>query len=309
MSVMITGGTGFIGAYIARKLIEQGREIILFDISPRLDLFKDLMESKSVKIVKGDISDIRDILINIKRHSVEEIVHLAYMHLTESEEKPWKAFSVNCGGVLNVFEAMRIANIKRVVYVNSVAVYGPSRYYDEYPVDEDTPPRPTTIYGVCRALDEFMAQHYHRKYGLDIVGIRPGGIVYGLGMIVHEWVKNMVEKSLLGEPVKVPYGNQRVDWQYVKDTANAFILALNAKNLKHTIFNTCGDVRTVREAAEIVKRFIPNAKIEIVDEGELPFPYLFDIKRAKEELGFEPHYTLEKGIKDYIETVKLQKGG
>jgi nucleoside-diphosphate-sugar epimerase len=306
---MITGGTGFIGSHIARKLVEQGRDVLLYDLLPRYDLIEDLIKSQSIKVIRGDVSDIKDILINVKMHGVEEIIHLAYMHLIESEEKPWKAFSVNCGGVLNIFEVMRIADVKRVVYVNSVAVYGPSRYYDENPVNEDTPPRPTTIYGACRTLDAFMAQHYYRKYGLDIVGIRPGGIVYGPGMVVHEWVRNMIEKSLLGEPVKVPYSDQKVDWQYVKDTANAFVLALNAKNLKHRIFNTCGDVRSVREAVEIVKSFIPNAKIEVINEGELQFPYLFDIKRANEELGFKPYYTLEKGVKDYIEAIKLQRGG
>jgi len=305
MSIMITGGIGFIGSHVARKLVEEGWDVVLFDFLPKFDLIEDI--KNKVKIVRGDIADITDLLTNIRKHSVEYIIHLAYMHLIESEEKPWKACRVNCGGHLNVFEAMRIADVKKVVYVNSVAVYGPAKYYEGKPINEDTPPRPTTVYGMCRAFDAFMGQHYHEKYGLDIVGIRPGGIVYGPGMAVHTWFRDMIEKSLLGEPVKVPYGNQRVDWQYVKDTVNAFILALKAKNLKHRIFNTCGEVRTVREAAEIVKRLLPSATIEVEDKGELPFPYLFDIKRAREELGYEPQYTLERGIKDYIDTIKSQK--
>jgi len=308
ISVMITGGTGFIGSYVARKLVELNYEVILVDISPRFDLIKDII--KKVKVVRCDISDIIDLLTNVKKYNVEYIIHLAYLHLVESQEKPWKALKVNCGGLINVFEAAKNMDVKRVVYVNSIAAYGTAEYYGEKPINEDTPLRPTTVYGACRAFDTFMGQYYYDKYGLDVVGVRPGGIVYGLGMVVHSWFRDLIEKSFRGEPVKVPYSDQKVDWQYVKDTANALILALDAKNLKHRIFNTCGEVRTVREAVKCVKQLIPGAIIEVDKNKKIEpyFPYLFDITRAREELGFEPQYTLEQGIKDYIDMLRERKG-
>lgn len=306
MSFLVTGGTGFIGSHLIRELVERGQSVIAFDYAPNIVAISDVKEK--VEVVRGDVLDVTELLNTIKKYDVKYIIHLAYLLIPESQEKPLKAIKVNCEGTTNVFEAARVMDVKRVVWASSVAVYGPAEYYGGKPVNEDAPKRPTTVYGACKVLNEFIGEHYYNLYRLDNIGLR-FTVVYGPGRTrgATAFASELIENPALGKSVKVPYGDQKIDWQYVKDAVKAIILACKVRQVKDRIFNTCGDLHTIREAAEYVRKLIPDAAIE-VESGTMGWQMNFDITRAKEQLDYSPSYTIEKGIREHINIVRSRAG-
>lgn len=304
MAILVTGGTGFIGSYLVKELLGRGEDVVVYDLFPNTDLIREVADR--VELVRGDILDSVELLRTIKSHGVEDIFHLAYLLIADSREKPSLALRVNCEGLNNMFEVARIADTGKVVWASSTGVYGPAKYYTG-PVDEDTPTKPTTVYGACKVLNEFMGSYYFETYGLDNIALRPT-VVYGAGRKRggFTFANDLVEYPALGKPTKVPFGDQEIDWQYVKDVVKAFILAYRTKNPEHRVFNVGGEVHTVRQAADCVRKFIPNAIIE-VESGELGWVSRYDTTRAREELGYEPSYTLERGVEDQIKTIRAMK--
>lgn len=306
MAYLITGGTGFIGSHLARELVNMDEEVVLYDFMPNLDAIQDIYDK--VTIVRGDILDVSELIDAIKRHNIKYIIHLAYLLIPESQRKPIKAIRVNCEGTANIFEVGRLLDIERVVWASSISVYGEEGYYGDKYVNEDDPVKPLNVYGACKALNEFISLHYYNTYGLDVIGLR-FTVVYGPGRRrgATAFASELIEKPALGEPVTVEYGDQEIDWQYVKDAVKAIKLALKVKSVKHRIFNTGGYLKTVKEVAEYIKSLIPDAVIE-VKPGKLGWQMKFDISRAKEELGYIPSYTVEEGIKEHINTIRKLRG-
>ncbi len=157
MAIMITGGTGFIGAHLARRLVGVGETVVLFDMQPDLRAVRDLAEQ--VAIVRGDATALQDLLHAVKQHRVDRLVHLAYIVGLENERNPPRALQINCVGTNNVFEVARLEGLRRVVWASSVAVYGPRAYYGKETLDEYDPPNPTRVYGACKLFNEHLAEH------------------------------------------------------------------------------------------------------------------------------------------------------
>ena len=165
MAIMITGGTGFIGAHLARRLLQAGETVVLFDAQPDRQAIQDIAERATV--VRGDATALQDLLHAIKAHRVERVVHLAYIVGPENEQNPTRALHINCVGTNNVFEAARLEGLQRVVWASSVAVYGPRAYYGKEDLDEDDPPQPTRVYGACKLFNEHMAEHYFHAFQVE----------------------------------------------------------------------------------------------------------------------------------------------
>jgi nucleoside-diphosphate-sugar epimerase len=164
---------------------------------------------------------------------------------------------VDIGGTLNVFEAARILNAKKVVYASSYAVRptGPT---------EDASTKPESLYGWCKALDEFLGQTYYHKYGLDNIGLR-FGMVYGPGKRAGGmWVVDIVRKPALREPCTLNQNPEMiVQWQNVKDCVKAITLALDAKKTEHKLFNTCAQPSMTLSFSE-VSRLISFATLMVL---------------------------------------------
>jgi len=300
---MIIGGTGFIGSYLAKELINRKEDVIIFDIKKQLNPIMEEITEK-VNIVIGDITDIHDLSCAIKKYNPEKIVHLASLLADYSQKNPRKAIKVNCLGTCNVFESAKLFDIKKVVWTSSVAVYGPREYYDKMPVNEETPTKPESIYGACKVFNENLALYYRKQYGLDFIGLRLS-VVYGPFRRGGRsaFASEMIYKSIIGEPIEIPYGDEIISWLYIKDAVQAIIKALDVEETEHVIFNIPGDTRSVKEAVDIIRRKIPGANIKL-EPGKLASYVDIDGKRAEKELGFKIRYTLEKGIEDFIETIK-----
>jgi len=303
MSVMVTGGCGFIGSHLVRELVEDGRDVVVFDSSPDIQLISDV--SDRVKFVSGDVSDLRNLFDAVRQHGVEDVFHTAALLILDCEEKPLRALKVNVEGTVNVLEAARLMGLGRVVFTSSAAVFSPNL---PLPVRDDTPTYPTTVYGATKLMGELYGMKYLRSYGVDFRALRFTW-VYGPGRSrgASAFSSLIIEKPALGDPVKIPHNQEtRGDWLYVKDAVKALILALEAESPQSRIYNISGGVYPLGYVAGVVKREIPNAIIEFNPEAPIRKSSYDDMK-ARLELGWNPSYTIEEGIRAHIKELRRPK--
>ena len=180
MSTLITGGTGFLGSYLARHLVQEKGEsgIVLYDMYPNLSRVEEIRDR--VEIVQGDVLETHELLSTMKKYNVDRVVHLAFIMGGASktspvpDEKVLQYLRVQCMGAANVFETSRIHGVNRLVYASSVAIHGyRADPYDVQEIDEDVLPRPDNFYGACKLWYEHIAAVYHEQHGLDAIGLRP----------------------------------------------------------------------------------------------------------------------------------------
>jgi nucleoside-diphosphate-sugar epimerase len=311
LTVMITGGTGFLGSHLARHLLEQAGEtdVVLFDAAPNPDLIGDIAER--VTVVQGDVLEPTDLLSAMRRYNVNRIAHLAFVLTRGAVAHPYRAIKINTMGTANIFETSRIHGVERVVYASSAAVYGTRSTLDDDELDEEVVPNPDTIYGAAKLFNEQMADLYGKEHGLDLIGLRPVSI-FGVGRggrITSDAQHFMVRPELaaLGRPIEMPPDDQVSDWMYVADAAAAWRLALAVKEPPHRIFNISSEHRRIGDATRHVRSLLPDAEIAVSTD---PVTMLRSVsnRRLREGLGFEPRYTLEQGLEEYLSAVRLQAG-
>ena len=310
MSILITGGTGFLGRHLARHLLQAGeKDLLLLDAVPNLAAIADI--ASQVKVAPGDVMEVTALIDAINKYKVEGIIHLAYLLGTGGIRNPLPSINVNCIGTTNVLEAARLTGIKRVVYMSSVAVFPMRTTLTGAELSEDDPPAPDSVYGACKLFNEHIATYYANAYGLDPIGIRPTS-VFGEGRghrrgagADHFMV--LPELALLGHPVIMPPDEQVSDWMYCRDAAEVFLRAYRVKNPPHSIFNMSGAPRKTGEITAYLREILPQAKISVSDK---PFimTSLLKTNRLREELGFTPKYTVEEGILAYLNDVRKREG-
>ncbi len=312
MNVLITGGTGFIGSHVAREFVLSGHNVTLFDLQPETVLVNDLLER--VGIVRGDIRNLNEIILSCKEYEIDSIIHLAYLFTRPSQQNPMLATNVNILGTLNVFESLRLLDLKRVVWASSNSVYGRSlRYNASKALIENDPVSPSTVYGACKAYNEFIADSYCREFGLSIVGLRICAVPYGLGMSRRKdsavsFLFDLFDHGIRGEPCLISAADLVMQWQYVKDLAGLFKKACTQNIVHHTLFNTGGEFASLRQVAAIVQE---TTGAQIRYSSEIPEfadeVFNIDYSLIKEEFGYIPTYDIKQGVKDFV-NMTLQWG-
>jgi nucleoside-diphosphate-sugar epimerase len=311
-TVLVTGGTGFIGSYVASDLLDHGHEVVAYDRSTDTRVLEKLGVADDVTVRGGDVTDATDVARAIRETGSTRVVHLAALLTTSAEADPRAAMRVNVEGTNNVFEAARLLpEVERVVWASSAAAYAPPERYGERFVTESELVWPETLYGATKAYNEQQARVYHEEFGVSHVALRPT-VAYGPYRETggSAFLANVVEKPALGESFEVEFGDQVIDWQHVRDVAQAFRLATFAEEgaLSQRTYNVRGELATVREAVETVERILPDAELTVSDEGRLPWTQRLDMTPAKEDLGYEPVYDLERGFRDYIDVLRADRG-
>ncbi|QLH80882.1 NAD-dependent epimerase/dehydratase family protein [Halosimplex pelagicum] len=316
-TVLVTGGTGFIGAYVAADLVEHGHDVVAFDLSTEETRLAKLGVADEVEVIGGDVTDPTAVVRTVRETGATHVVHLAALLTDGAEANPRAALEVNCEGTNNVFEAARTLpdQVERVAWASSAAVYAPPESYESNDrggwVTEDDLVYPDTLYGATKEYNEHQARVYGEEYGVSHVGLRPT-VAYGPYRETggSAFLIDLIEKPALGESFSVDYGDQVIDWQYVRDVAQAFRKAAFAdeSELSRRIYNVRGECATVREAAEAVSEVVPDAEISVSDEGELPWTQTLDIAPAREDLGYDPEYDLEAGIAEYVSVLREERG-
>ena len=309
MRVMVIGGNGFLGAHIVRQLVEKAHTVSVFDISPINRLNDDI--AANFVHVQGDVTEPAAIISAVKEHAVEYVVHLASMVTLASQNDPVKAYRLNVGGLLNTLEAARIVRIKRLLYASSLAVYGKTA--ENIPVHESLPLSPVSLYAATKVFCEELCRAYQKNYQLDFAAIRfpamwgPGqGQLGGKTPITGSGkFADIIELPARGIVPKISGASQAYDLLYVKDAARLVMSALLADHMKHHFYNAgTGKTVTMPEIGAAIKEVIPNAEFNF-EEGfdffSVPCRGPMDIKRAGEDLGYTPKYSLREAVLDYFQ--------
>lgn len=298
VDVLVTGGGGFIGRYVVEKLVEKGYRVLAIDIG--------LSPFKEHEKVVYQIVDITDTLATNKlfvRYKPEAVIHLAAMLADMCEKDPVKATKVNIEATQSLVELSITHGVKRFVYISSAGVYNPDT---PEPVKEEDAGKPVTFYGITKYFGELVGLWYARQGLIDFRVLRPT-VVFGPGRFKGpsaEYSSIVIEKALRGEKVIIKNPDQKVNYMYVRDTAEALVALLEAPNAPSKVYNATGFVCTVMEFVNMVKKYIPTLEYEVRPERTVRYPAVIDDTKARTELGWKPKYIYEKAIEDYLETVK-----
>jgi nucleoside-diphosphate-sugar epimerase len=307
----ITGAQGCIGSWIVKALIERGDTAVVFDRSDdsrRLSAIMSDEDLGKVRFITGDITDGPSVLSALDESSAAKVIHLAGLQVPTCKVDPVTGALVNVAGTLNVFEAARQLGLKRVVYASSAAVYGMND--DDVALDETAQCEPTTHYGVFKRANEGNARVYFLDHGLNSVGLRPL-TVYGVNRdtgLTSDPTKAM-KSAVLGLPFHIRFGGA-TDFQYVADTAAAFIAcADNAPDGAH-VFNLHGETVTVDRIANVINAFSANGDLITFGGPPIPIAAAMDDSAIRRLIGVLPSTPLETGMRETMERfAALRDGG
>jgi UDP-glucose 4-epimerase len=293
-NVLVTGGAGFIGGHIARTLADDN-EVAVLDIRPDAP-------SDAVSRIEGDIRD--EDTVEAAVAGADVVFHEAAMvSVDESVAKPKESHDVNATGTLNVLEAARTHDA-RVVLASSAAVYGDP---NETPVPETHPLDPTSPYGLDKLASDHYARLYHDLYGLETAALRYFN-VYGPGQTGGDYagvIEVFLEQARNDDPITVHGdGEQTRDFVHIDDVVQANLLAAETDAVGQAFNVGTGESVTIRRLAELLRDAV-DSDSEIVHtdprEGDIQHSCA-DISKARDELGYEPAFELEEGLRTLIDS-------
>ncbi len=313
MAVLITGGHGHIGSWAAYFLAKEGEQVILFDTNPATPDHLRKVANRII-FIKGDVMDFPRLTHVFKEYNgrIDGILHTVGIMGELVLENPHRNVQINIGGTHNVLEIARQFEIPKVVYTSTGAVYGAVSGI----VSEDQyPPNPSDLYGSTKASCEFLGQQYANSFGFEF-RISRVYFCYGPG----KWPSRFIRLYRLGfgaleglhDLVMERGADQKLDFTYIEDAARGTAMLYQAETLKHHIYNIATGVATsVGRVAELCQRYSPFEVDVQLGPGELMQRCeALDISRARDELGFQPQYSVEQGIQRYADWMKkvMEKG-
>src|SRR6266852_7687466 len=286
MSILIIGGTGFIGRRLVPLLAKRGEEIVCMDINPQTADYEEF--GKQVRVIRGDVSQFDDVMNAMADAMPSRVINLAYW--LGSEHMPRVAFKLNILGMDNCFEAARLAGVNRVAYASSLAVSGEQKFYGDRLVTEDDFRHGHVQYAMHKIFNEWQAQDYREKHGMEITAIRPANVTGPdkiVGSVDH--VK-CITFPARGQSISFPYKDAMRCPVHVDDIAEVFARVVMKDKPDHAIYNSGGTPISLGDLAELVHEFLPDARITFDHETggkETSGNYLIENSRLIQEFGLQ----------------------
>jgi UDP-glucose 4-epimerase len=305
--IFVIGGAGLIGSHVVEELLKEDvKEVIIYDNFCRgtYENVEEALKDPRCRIfeIGGDI--LQTDILDGAMEGMDAVVHLAALWLLQCHEFPRAAFDVNIRGTFNVLEACVANKVERLVYSSSASVYGDAM---EEPMTENHPYNNWTFYGATKIAGEHMLKAYHRRYGLNGVGLRymnvygPRQDYRGTYVAVMMKILDNIDKGL--PPVVYGDGSQCYDFIYVSDTARANVCALKS-DVPFGFYNVGRGVKTsIRELTELILK-ITNSSLPVQYEqvGQtFVTNRVGDPMAAEKDLGFKWKVDLEDGLKRLVE--------
>lgn len=312
MTVLITGGTGFIGAEVVRLLLDRGEQRpVVFHVSANTQRLGDVLDQ--IELVRGDLGNFNHILDVVKKVKPSVIYHLGATLSVPSEADPSSAIYTNAMGTFHVLEAARLFDVPQVLFSSSIGTYGSDIKGDA--IDDSTIQRPLLMYGITKTFGEHLGLFYKRKYGLDYRCVRYPSII-GPGVKTPgavQYTSWVIEECAKGKPFTIwARPETRVSLVYFKDAARAIVQLADAplNNIKTVNYLLAGANPSAGELADLVRARIPDAQIDFQPDPSLQFiisrlTVRFDDSRAREEWGWEPRYTQDEMVDDFLHEMRL----
>ncbi|RQR85327.1 NAD(P)-dependent oxidoreductase [Burkholderia sp. Bp9012] len=260
MRVLVTGGSGFLGAWIIRRLLVRGMECVSFDVRTNPRLVEALAPERAAA-VQWRTGDIADAAATARAFDgCDAVIHLAGILTTDCAADPVRGARVNLVGTLNVFEAARASGMQRVLYASSAGVFGP---------DDGAVPLPQTHYGAFKLACEGSARAYWHDHGIASVGFRPL-VVYGAGRETGSSAGPSLacRAAARGERYTIPFTGT-TGLVFADDVAAAYEAALLAEIDGAHAFTLAGEITPVNTLIERIAAIVPGAHL---DAGGPPLP-------------------------------------
>jgi nucleoside-diphosphate-sugar epimerase len=285
--IVVTGGSGKIGFWILKELLDAGHEVLNVDLKPASDprcrtLIADLTDSGQAFGAIGVYTGIDELQPSLRARPIDAVVHFAAIPRVQLVPDA-EVFRINTTSTYNVMEAAARAGVPKVVFASSEATYGvvfAEEHLDPqyFPIDEDHPTVPMDAYGLSKVVNERTAAAFHARQGGDYYGLRIGDV--------------MAPPDYLKFPVwsKDPAIRKREMWAYVdvRDVAQMVRLCVDTDGLGLQIFNTfASESAHVLATRELARTFYPNVPLR---EGVTEHGSLVSNRKAQRLLGFDPKY-------------------
>ena len=312
----ITGGAGFIGSTLSKKLIEQGNKVVTIDnfcdfYNPKIkeDNVKELLQNENFKLYRADIRDRQAIKEIFDENNIDIVMHLAAMAgVRPSIENPILYQEVNCMGTQNILEEMREHDVKNGVFASSSSVYGNCK---EVPFREDMiVDYAISPYAATKKANEVMAHVYHKLFDMNIVMLR-FFTVYGPkqrpDLAINKFTRLMLEDKeipMFGD------GTTSRDYTYIDDIVDGIIKAcdycMSNKKVYEILNLGNSSPTTLKEMINIIGEVLgrkPKIKQMPMQPGDVERTYA-DISKTKKLIGYQPKITFKEGIENFVKWYK-----
>lgn len=312
MATLITGGTGLIGAEVARVLLEKGEQgPVLFDFNPSPNRIDDIADQ--VDVVRGDVGNFSHVIDAVKQARPSVIYHLGAILSVPSDADPASSFHVNAQGTFNVLEAARLFDVPQVIFTSSIGTYGLDIQGET--ISDGTLQRPVLFYGATKVFGENMGYYYRLKHGLDFRGVRFPSIV-GPGVRspgVAQYIPWVIEECGKGNPYTIYVKPEtRVPIMYIRDAARALVMLSDApkESIETVMYLLAGITPTpsAAELADVVRARIPDAQIDFKPDMQiqrtLDMLRPLDDSNARREWAWKPNYDLEQTVVDFLSELR-----
>ncbi len=300
----ITGAQGCIGSWVVKALVERGDTPVVFDRSEDPRRLRAIMKPgdvAGVRFIVGDITDVSAVRTALESSGARRVIHLAGLQVPSCKADPVLGAFVNVIGALNIFESSKAQGIERVVYASSAAVFG--KEDADTALDESAACEPATHYGVFKRTNEGNARVYFLDHGLNSVGLRPL-TVYGVNRdtgLTSDPTRAM-KAAVLGVPFLVRFGGA-TDFQYVRDTAAAFIASADCAPAGAHVFNLHGETVAVEQIVKLINENSPAPDRKLVTFSGPPIPVAPAINDAaiRRVMGDLPVTPVAVGVRETMD--------
>lgn len=305
MKILVTGGAGYIGSVIVKKLVNEDHEVVVFDNLCKG--YREAVHPKAVFIQSG-LNNLKDLDETFKQFRFDAVVHMAaFIEAGESVQNPGKYFRNNVINGINLLNVMLKNDCKKIIFSSSAAVYGTPK---KIPVKEDAETKPTNPYGESKLIIEKVLEWYNKAYSLDYTSLRyfnAAGADEDFGeahvpethlipIVLQVALGQREELHIYGTDYPTKDGTCIRDYIHVSDLAKAHILALQKKGIYNLGCEKGYSVREIVDVArEITKKEIP-VKESARRPGD-PIALVASSEKIKKELGWKPEYELKDIIK------------
>jgi UDP-glucuronate 4-epimerase len=308
-TVLVTGGAGFVGSHIARRLIELKAKVVIidnlnkyYDPSLKKKRLKHILHGKNFKFYKCDITNLKALERVFKENHIDIICHeAAQAGVRYSVENPLLYGRVNLMGTMNLLELGRLYGVKNFIFASSSSVYGEE---SKIPFHEDEKiHRLVSLYAATKKADETLSSAYHKIYGMSITALRYF-TVYGPWARPDMALFKFTKAILNGDEVEVyNFGKMSRDFTYIDDIVDGTIRAME-KNYPFEIINIgTGNPRKLIDFIRAIERATgKKAKMKYLplQKGDMLKTYA-DTTKAKNLLGWKPKVSMEVGVKNFVD--------